>query len=66
MTCALTAGRITGGNVVADGVAAAWRRLHGHDCVACYAPCMVEQNFLLSLDARVIRPFVRRHLPRIG
>jgi MoaA/NifB/PqqE/SkfB family radical SAM enzyme len=64
--CAVTAGRITGGNVVTEGVATAWRRLHGHGCVACYAPCMVEQNFLLSLDSRVIRPFVRRHLPRFG
>lgn len=64
--CVVTAGRITGGNVVADGVAAAWQRLHGHGCVACYSPCLVEQNFLLSLDRRVIRPFVRRHLPRFG
>jgi MoaA/NifB/PqqE/SkfB family radical SAM enzyme len=64
--CVVTAGQITGGNVVTDGVAAAWARLHGHGCVACYAPCQVEQNFLLSLDSRVIRPFVRRHLPRFG
>ena len=41
--CVATAGRITGGNVVADGVEAAWRRLHGHGCVACYSPCLVEQ-----------------------
>jgi pyrroloquinoline quinone biosynthesis protein E len=64
--CVATAGRITGGSVVADGVEAAWRRLHGHGCVACYSPCLVEQNFLLSLDQRVIRQFVRRHLPRFG
>jgi MoaA/NifB/PqqE/SkfB family radical SAM enzyme len=64
--CVVTAGRITGGNVVTDGVEAAWRRLHGHGCVACYSPCLVEQNFLLSLDRRVIPPFVRRHLPRFG
>jgi MoaA/NifB/PqqE/SkfB family radical SAM enzyme len=64
--CVMTAGRITGGNVVTDGVEAAWRRLHGHGCVACYSPCLVEQNFLLSLDHRVIRQFVRRHLPRFG
>ncbi len=61
-----TAGRITGGNVVADGVEAAWRRLHGHGCVACYSPCLVEQNYILSLDPRVIGQFVRRHLPRFG
>jgi hypothetical protein len=34
--------------------------------VACYSPCLVEQNFLLSLDQRAIRQFVRRHLPRFG
>ena len=64
--CVATTGRITGGNVVADGVEAAWRRLHGHGCVACYSPCLVEQNYLLSLDPRVIGQFVRRHLPRFG
>jgi hypothetical protein len=50
----------------ADGVEAAWRRLHSHGCVACYSPCLVEQNYLLSLDPRVIGQFVRRHLPRFG
>ena len=43
--CVATGGRITGSNVVADGVEAAWRRLHGHGCVACYSPCLVEQNY---------------------
>jgi MoaA/NifB/PqqE/SkfB family radical SAM enzyme len=64
--CVATAGRITGGNVVTDGVEGAWRRLHGHACVACYSPCLVEQNYILSLDPRVIGQFVRRHLPRFG
>jgi MoaA/NifB/PqqE/SkfB family radical SAM enzyme len=64
--CPLTAGRIAGGNVATDGVEAAWRRLHDHGCVACYSPCMVEQNFLLSLDQKVLRSFARRHLPRFG
>lgn len=64
--CVATAGRITGGNVVADGVEAAWRRLNDHGCVACYSPCLVEQNFLFSLDRRVIGQFVRRHLPRFA
>ena len=51
-----------GGSVVADG-----SRPPGgasrHGCVACYSPCLVEQNFILSLDRRVIGQFVRRHLP---
>ena len=64
--CVATAGRITGGNVVTDSVEGAWRRLHGHACVACYSPCLVEQNYILSLDPRVIGQFVRRHLPRFG
>jgi len=34
--------------------------------VACYSPCLVEQNYILSLDPRVIGQFVRRHLPRFG
>ena len=57
--CVATAGRITGGNVVADGVEAAWRRLHGHGCVACYSPCLVEQNLPpvpRSAGDRSVRP----------
>jgi MoaA/NifB/PqqE/SkfB family radical SAM enzyme len=64
--CSLTVGRICGGNVVRDGVAAAWRQLHGHPCVACYAPCQVEQNYLFSLQPRVVWRFVARHLNRFA
>jgi MoaA/NifB/PqqE/SkfB family radical SAM enzyme len=64
--CVLTMHRISGGNAATDGVAAAWQRLHGHGCVACYANCMVEQNFLHSLEPRVVTHFVRRHLMRFA
>lgn len=64
--CALTFHRIRGGNAATDGVAAAWHALHGHDCVACYAPCLVEQNFLTSLHLPVVVRFARRHLPRFA
>ena len=42
-----------GGNAATDGVAAAWRALHDHPCVACYSTCLVEQNFLHSLQPSV-------------
>jgi len=64
--CTLTMHRITGGNAATDGVAAAWRALHGHPCVACYTPCCVEQNSLYSLHPGVIAHFARRHLPRFA
>jgi len=64
--CALTFDRITGGNAVADGVAAAWRRLHAHQCVACFAPCLVEKNFISSLHPAVLAHFARRHLSRFA
>jgi MoaA/NifB/PqqE/SkfB family radical SAM enzyme len=64
--CAVTAGQISGGNVVTDGVEVAWRSLQGHGCVACFSPCLVEQNFLLSLKPQVVGRFVRRHMPRFG
>lgn len=64
--CALTAGRISGGNVVADGVETSWRRLHDHHCVACYSPCLVEQNYLFSLHPRVVGRFVVGHLSRFS
>ena len=62
--CVATVGRIIGGNAARDGVAAAWRRLHDHRCVACYAPCLVEQNQLLALRPGPLVQFVRRHLGR--
>jgi radical SAM protein with 4Fe4S-binding SPASM domain len=64
--CTLTFKRISGGNAAADGVAAAWRALHGHACVACYTPCLVEQNFVHSLHPSVLVHFARRHLPHFA
>jgi len=64
--CALTFGRIRGGNAARDGVASAWRALHGHPCVSCYTPCLVELNSLTSLRPRVLAHFARRHLPRFA
>jgi len=64
--CVLTFHRIRGGNAATDGVAAAWRNLNGHDCVACFTPCLVEQNFLTSLHPAVVGHFARRHLPRFA
>lgn len=64
--CVATVRRIAGGNVVTDGVAAAWRRLHDHRCVACYSPCTVEQNMLFSLRPGVLWHFVARHLRRFA
>lgn len=64
--CVLTVGRIPGGNVATDGVEAAWRRLHGHRCVTCYAPCTVETNYLFSLQPRVVGNFVTRRLKRLA
>lgn len=60
--CSLTVNRIPGGNVARDGVAAAWRSLHDHPCVACFSPCLVEQNHLCSLTPSVLWHFGRRHL----
>lgn len=62
--CVATFGRLIGGNAARDGVAAAWRRLHDHRCVACYAPCLVEQNQLLALRPGPLWQFARRHLGR--
>jgi MoaA/NifB/PqqE/SkfB family radical SAM enzyme len=62
--CPITVGRIRGGSVNADGVAGACRPLRDHRCVACYSPCLVEQNALFSLRPPVLWHFVRRHLGR--
>lgn len=64
--CVVTFGRITGGNAARDGVAAAWRRLHAHDCLACFSPCTVEQNNLLALRPGPVWHFARRHLGRFA
>jgi len=62
--CTITVDRLPGGNVVTDGVAAAWRKLHHHPCVACYAPCLVEQNYLFSLHPPTLLNFAAKHLGR--
>jgi MoaA/NifB/PqqE/SkfB family radical SAM enzyme len=62
--CPLTIGRIRGGSVSAEGVAAACRPLRDHRCLACYSPCLVEQNALFSLRLPVLWHFLRRHLGR--
>jgi pyrroloquinoline quinone biosynthesis protein E len=64
--CSLTVGRIRGGNAAADGVKRATLPLRNHSCVACYSPCLVEQNFLFSLNAGVLWHFARRHLRRFA
>lgn len=64
--CSLTVGQIRGGNVVRDGVATAWKRLHDHRCLACFSPCTVEQNSILSLHPRTLLHFARRHLGRFA
>jgi MoaA/NifB/PqqE/SkfB family radical SAM enzyme len=64
--CTLTMHRLPGGNAATDGVAAAWRALHGHPCVACYTPCLVEQNYLHSLHPSALLHFARRHLTRFA
>jgi MoaA/NifB/PqqE/SkfB family radical SAM enzyme len=64
--CTLTMHRLPGGNAATDGVAAAWRALHGHPCVACYTPCLVEQNYLYSLHPSALLHFARRHLLRFA
>jgi MoaA/NifB/PqqE/SkfB family radical SAM enzyme len=64
--CVATMHRIAGGNAAIDGVAAAWRQLNDHQCVACYTTCLVEQNFLYSLQPSVVVHFARRHLMRFA
>jgi MoaA/NifB/PqqE/SkfB family radical SAM enzyme len=62
--CTPTIGNIPGGNVITYGVEGAWRQLHDHRCVACYAPCLVEKNYLFSLKPRVVVNFVVKHLAK--
>jgi MoaA/NifB/PqqE/SkfB family radical SAM enzyme len=59
--CMNTIGTIQGGNVLHDGVETAWTNLHDHSCTACYAPCLVEQNYLFSLKPRVLLSFIAKH-----
>jgi MoaA/NifB/PqqE/SkfB family radical SAM enzyme len=64
--CNITFDRLRGGNVVTDGVAAAWRALHDHPCVACFAPCLVETNSLFALRPQVLANFAQRHVARFA
>jgi MoaA/NifB/PqqE/SkfB family radical SAM enzyme len=62
--CALTSNQISGENASDVGVLQAWRSVQQHDCVSCYSPCMVEQNYLHSLNIKVLGQFARKHLKR--
>ena len=64
--CVTTMGKISGGNVLGDGVEACWRTLQEHRCLACFSPCLVELNYLFSFNLRVLAGFARRHLGRFG
>jgi len=64
--CVATIGKVNGGNVLRDGLAACWKRLNEHDCLACYSPCLVELNYLFSLKPRVLIAFLARHLARFA
>jgi MoaA/NifB/PqqE/SkfB family radical SAM enzyme len=62
--CMNTIGKIQGGNVIQVGVRETWKSMHDHPCIVCYAPCLVEQNYLFSLKPRVLLDFVSRHFFR--
>jgi len=64
--CPVTVETNVRANAVQSGLAKAWQVLHEHGCVACFSPCLVEQNYLFSLDPAVTILFVRRHLPRFA
>jgi len=64
--CVATIGKVRGGNVVGDGLSDCWKRLAGHDCLACYSACLVELNYLFSLKPRVLTGFLTRHLARFA
>lgn len=62
--CMNTIGQIRGGNVIADGLLAAWRSLHDHGCLLCWSPCLVELNSLFNLRPGVVLNFIARHWKR--
>jgi MoaA/NifB/PqqE/SkfB family radical SAM enzyme len=64
--CVATIGKIRCGNVISDGVAESWQNLQKHECLACYAPCLVEQNYLFSLKPQVVLNFLSKHLARFN
>lgn len=64
--CALTSGAIRGGNAVRDGLRRAMEPLARHDCLACFTPCLVEQNSLLAGRAGVVGRFVGGHMRRFA
>jgi len=64
--CVVTIDDIRGGSVIQDGVADAWKSLADHNCVACNALCLIEQNYLYSLHPKVLSNFVARHLTRFS
>ena len=62
--CAITTGEIVGDNAVSAGTEQGWRSLHNHSCKLCSSPCMLEQNYLHSLQPSVLSQFLRRHFNR--
>jgi MoaA/NifB/PqqE/SkfB family radical SAM enzyme len=59
--CVLTIGKIPGGNVLQGGVVEAWQKLQDHGCIACFSPCLVENNYLFSVNLRVILSFLKKY-----
>jgi len=59
--CPVTADRKSAVNAKHAGLEEAWQSLQHHQCIACFAPCLVEQNFLYSLNPEVMVNHARRH-----
>lgn len=58
--CALTIGDSSSRSAT-EGVAAAWRSLHSHHCVTCYAPCWVDINYFFSMQPQVVLNFLAKN-----
>jgi len=64
--CSLTSGAIRGGNAAHEGLARALEPLRSHGCLACFTPCLVEQNSVLAGRANVVGRFWSDHLRRFA
>lgn len=62
--CVLTIGKIPGGNVCQDGVLEAWQQLLNHECIACFSPCLIENNYLFSANLQVVSSFLKKYFFR--
>lgn len=60
--CTLTVGRLPALDVRKVGVAKALAQAAGHDCAACFSPCMLEQNALFALHPAVVWNLARTSL----